>query len=267
MNESINTTLASTPAGLVNQQKPLDYYTCIRFIILPFGMFTNFVNICVFVNPKLKDVNYTYMLAMSCSNLLYGTFFFFIALFDFCNSCATYNSYGYALYQQIIYYLVYVLGIFRILTDITLSLNTYYILKNTTWLHQISAKLILAVVFSISCVFYADRAFLFYINASNNTQGVLTYSLASTDYGKSQIAPKISILENSLRIFCVVIVLLILNSVNANQFRKRFLNRGGIGSISAQNNGRKKRMLNVHEFISITFFNYSSFNPNPIIFA
>jgi hypothetical protein len=195
---------------------------------LLFGVLTNFANILVFLNPKLKDTSYTYMLVISITNLSYQGFLFVSTLFNSCVTCATYRSYFSALYNiAITSYFTSSLAIYRIAIECTLSFHTYCVLTRKNWTSRVSSKLILASLFVASLVIYAQLPFTSSIvSFSTNHNGTTTrFFSQSTDFGRSVLAKTIAIVNTSVRLFLAVIVLTILNVLNVIEFRKRFKSR------------------------------------------
>ena len=110
------------------------------YLVLPcislFGFITNSLNIYVLLNKKMKDITFKYLLATSIIDLFYLTISSYIFIFE-CKECPYHNTYFTQFFDiYIAHYVSACLAIFNILTDITLSIIRYSILKNNQRLQQ-----------------------------------------------------------------------------------------------------------------------------------
>lgn len=225
-----NTTTAATvaAASTINFTIIAVYMRLIEF---PFGMITNFINICVFLNPKLKDTSYTYMLTISITNFFYQSFLF--VSYVFMSIPITQSTYFVNLYSIVVpQYLTVCLAIFRIIVEITLSLHTYCILINKNWMNRIPSKVLLPIFFLVSLLVYAQLPFTSAIGSSTDQNGIVTYFQQPTDFGISALAKTIGVINTLLRILLAVLVLTIVNVLNVIEFRKRF-NSKRVGMVGA----------------------------------
>jgi hypothetical protein len=227
MNQT-NTSTIGANVSLVATSASVSWQTWVRLFELPFGTIANFINICVFLNPKLKDLSYTYMIAISSANLAYQGLLFVSTFFSICLICPTYQSYFSALYSLAIgLYFTSCLAIFRIAVEVTLSLHTYCVLTNrTNWITtRFSSKIILTSLFVASVLIYGQVPFANSIVATNTTELVVTYATQTNDFGNSVLGKTIAIVNTSTRLSLAVIVLTIVNVLNLIEFRKRFKSR------------------------------------------
>ena len=92
------------------------------YLLLPaiciFGFLNNLINIIVFLNSKMKDISFKYLLAISISDLLYlfSLSYLFISQ---CVDCPLHNTYFTHLYDFILFhYFAPSLAIFCIFTEL-----------------------------------------------------------------------------------------------------------------------------------------------------
>ncbi len=193
--------------------------------ICVFGFLTNLVNIIVLVNPKMKDVSFKYLLAISISDLIYLGFEGY-SLIDICSDCPLHTSYFTQIFIIFIDgYLTSCLAIFCILTDIFLSLIRYSTLKNKIYLQSLNYYLVIGFLFALALIYYLPVLFFYeIIPISNNTETTdyltITNSLGSSLFGK--ITP---IILSTIRIILAMFILTGINIMNAIEFKKRFSNR------------------------------------------
>lgn len=190
-------------------------------IISLLGIITNFINICVFLNPKLKDISYNYMLSNSITTFFYLIFLFMDSFFVVCINCQSSQTYFASIYNILINgYFTSCLAIFRILTDVTLSVRTLQILKNKKWLEKVSYKWILTIWFVFSLIFYAPQVFAYDICAKQSS--IQSYYMVLNNFGRTIYYVIITNIETSIRLFLAVIVLGAVNVLNVVEFKKRF---------------------------------------------
>jgi hypothetical protein len=227
MNQSFNN--STTPFSIISLI-PIGFTwsSVSRVIVTAFSILTNFVNIIVFVNPKLKDPSYSYMLTIAISNFLYSIFTHIYVVTFYCLACATYNTYFSSLFS--IYfgnYAAAALGLFRITIECMLSLNTLCILTNRTWLTTFSQNslkfFILISLFLISsAVLYSFVPFGHYIGTYVDSKGNTRYTDSFSSFISSPFSTNMSIAVGSLRILLIVLVECPLNILNVIEFRKRY---------------------------------------------
>ena len=110
------------------------------YLLLPaiciFGFLNNLINIIVFLNSKMKDISFKYLLAISISDLLYLLLLSYSFIVQ-CNDCPLHNTYFTQFYDFIIFhYIATCLAIFSILTEIILSLIRHSVLINEKYLQS-----------------------------------------------------------------------------------------------------------------------------------
>lgn len=206
-----------------------------RAIVAPVGVLTNFINIVVFMSPKLRDTCYRYMLTNSITNLIYLTLSFTAIFYVYCLNCKPPQTYSSAIYTiWFIHFFSSSLAIFRIEVEVILSFQTFCILTKRTWLNKIPYKLILIVLFAFALAIYSQQPFAFSIVRSIYEDGTIVYTPIESEFGNSDIGKSIAIIQTTIRLFLAVIVLTVVNVLNVIEFRQRFKNR------------RQVRLLNVH---------------------
>jgi hypothetical protein len=220
------------------------------YLILPiiclFGFFTNLINIIVFLNPKMKDISFKYLLATSVSDL----FYLFLLSYSFivqCSDCPLHNTYFTQFYDFVIFHYINAsLAIFCIFTDIVLSLLRYSILKNKYYFIQsLKHYKLIGFLFLLSFIYYSPLLFFKKIiqnnnnnnnsnsnqnNYSNNetlliSKDYIEYSEVNNSIGSSIYGQITPIILQSIRIILAMFVLTGINMLNVIEFRKRYSNR------------------------------------------
>jgi hypothetical protein len=217
MNQSfvLNSSSNSTLSSIIISTPPLigfTWATISRTTVIAFSILTNFINITVFVHPKLKDPSYTYMLVIAVANFFYSSFSFISNVTTYCVTCLTYNTYFSSLFS--IYFANYAsafLAFFRITVECTLSLNTLYILTNNSSFRLLSLthnsyKYILPTLLLISAALYSFVPFAHYIgtyvdSTGNNTQ----YTDSLSDFYFAPFNLNMGIAVNALRLSLIVL--------------------------------------------------------------
>jgi hypothetical protein len=196
--------------------------TLINPITCLFGVFTNTINIAVFLNRQLKDSTYKYMMCHSLSNLFYLTIITFNIMSDCAEFCSTSGAYSMRIYELLfIDYLTSSLALFSILIDINLSLQRYLIVSNSRLSKFFTFKFVVPATFIFALIYYAPVLFLKDIvsNSFEQTNAtVSSYKLVQNDFGKSPLGHLISIVLTSFRIFLATIVLGFMNILSAYKF-------------------------------------------------
>jgi hypothetical protein len=198
-------------------------------------MATNLINVFVFLNPILKEKSYKYMLSSCISNLCYTTML--TVWWIFIVSKQPNTSYFVAFYEIAIFdYLTSSLAIFRILIEITLTLQTYCILDNNKCFDLVSYKLVIFILFLISLVFYLPVCFYKNITVTTDaTAGRQIYAASVNSFGESATAHTLIIILQSVRLCLVNVVLTVVNLFTFLKFRFRYLNHR-IGMVNHENN-------------------------------
>ena len=218
-----------------------DWTTRWGYLVLPslaiFGFLTNLINIIVLLNPKMKDISFKYLLAISISDLSY-LFLCSYAFVYICPDCPLGNTY----FTQIavIYssnYLTSVLAIFNIFLAIYLSLIRYSILKNKKYFQSLNIYLVIASLFFISLIYYSPVLFFSKIipiiqqNINNNNITVIEnndyieYKVIKTSVGASLYGKVTPIILSVIRLILAILIETSINIMNVIEFRKRYSNR------------------------------------------
>jgi hypothetical protein len=227
-----------------------DWQSKWEYLFLPviciFGFVTNLMNIAVLVNPKMKDISFKYLLAISISDLLYLLLLSYSFIVQ-CTDCILHNTYFTQFYDLIIFhYIAASLAIFCIFTEIFLSLIRYSVLKNNTYLQSFKYYLVLGFLLIMSFIYYLPL--LFFKNISpikmNNVTEIVTldfteYSQVKNSIGLSLYGQTTPIILQSIRIFLAVFVLTSINIFNAILFRKRYSNKIQALDQRSNNNNNK----------------------------
>lgn len=244
MNQTNNTT------DYKNYPSLFTWTSHLRAILCTFGILTNILNMTVFLNTKLKDPSYKYMLAKSISNVVYLTIAFSVLFFVYCSDCSSSRSYMAAFYSIGSYlFLASSLQLFRVSIEVFLSLQIYLTLANRNRSlsnnnNKLSRKSILAMLFILSLLVYSQQYFAYVIVESHDPDdGLVVYRVKLSEFGRSTVGKTLAITATSLRLFLAIIVLTILNILNVIEFRKRFANRkvGGMFRMKITPNAQKTK--------------------------
>jgi hypothetical protein len=212
-----------------------DWTTRWGYLLYPticiFGFLTNLINIIVLVNPKMKDISFKYLLAISISDLMYLGFEGYF-LIDICSDCPLHTSYFTQIFNIFIDgYFTSCLAIFCILTDIFLSLIRYSTLKNKIYLQSLNYYLVLGFVFALALIYYLPVLFFYEIlpihqlNNNTNNNETKDYLTIMNSLGSSLFGTITSIILSTIRIILAMFILTGINIMNAIEFKKRFSNR------------------------------------------
>ena len=217
LNDSISTSRAISSGGLT----VLDY---IAIAICIIGLFSNILNISVFLNKNLTDRSYKYMMAKSAINFFYLLISLLNEFFIYCIKCPVTYTYFANIYAYVIgFYLCSSLALLRILIELTISFRIYQILKNKIWLNNVSYKLVVLIFLVISVVYYSEKPFTYMIQSVYIPSiGQNLYFLVYTEFGLSKSYTFLSIGLEMIRMSLSVIVLTIINCFSVFHFRKRF---------------------------------------------
>jgi hypothetical protein len=192
----------------------------IRLIPIPLicimGMITNGLNTAVFLNSKMKNTTFKFMLAISINDFFYLLFDVCIAI-NYCKNCSSIkNSYVYNLFLLYIEdYLTSCMAIFSILANIILSLHRFCIITNKKYWIWTKHKWIIFSILIISILYYLPV--IFFKKKSNENIHNFIYNDETSEY--------IHLALHVFRIFLNVFVLSILNIVNVVQYKKMNSNK------------------------------------------
>lgn len=223
-----------------------NWYYLIISIINALGFILNCLNISVFLNPKMKNITFKYMLNTSIADVIYLGCLSYNVM-KYCTACPLYNTY----YTQ--FYIAYendyftsCLAIFVIMTDIVISIERYLILKKMSFLRKISYKWITSILLLVSFIYYLPIIFFRdIITIKTNTTSLnttfiqISYIAVKNTLGLSNFGRVMPIVLTVVRLFLGIVLLTVINSFNTYELRKRILSK-------------KHRNLNSNIFI---FFN------------
>ena len=220
--------LYSTPVIL-----KIDLELFVPFIAFPilsiFGLFSNIINIIVFMHPKMKDVSFKYLLAISISHLFYCALSIYSTVL-YCETCLCNKTYSSQFYKLLInYYFTSCLAIFGHLCELFISMHRYLQLKNLKYLDKIPVKLNFFILFLFSLFIYIREIFAYNILQTqifvNGTLINVTYSLTKTEFGNTSAANIIPIVIALIIIFISTVLITVINIGIVYEFHKRFNKR------------------------------------------
>lgn len=223
MNQTNSSEIISASTSSTSLSPTVLFSSFIRIIGFIFGIISNSLNICVFLNPKLKETNYRYMLADSITNMSYQALLFIGTIFGFFINISSNQFYFSAFFQiSITNYFTSSLAIMRIAIEITLSVQIYCILRNKNWINRVSYKVMLTILGTLCVVIYLFIPFQYNIVQTIAQNGSTQYTPVLNDFGNSSLGKSLAVSVTLFRLFLVSIVLSILNILNAIEFRKRY---------------------------------------------
>ncbi len=192
----------------------------IRLIPIPLicimGMITNGLNTAVFLNSKMKNTTFKFMLAISINDFFYLLFNVFTT-FVFCKDCSSITE-SYIFNLLLLYiddYLTSCMAIFSILTNIILSLHQFCIITNKKYWIWKKHKWIIFLTLIVSTLYYLPVIFL--KKKSNGNIHNFIYNDETSEY--------INLALLVFRLFLNVIVSSILNIVNVIKYKKMNSNK------------------------------------------
>jgi hypothetical protein len=160
--------------------------------ICVFGLITNSLNIIVFLNKKMKDPSFKYMLCISISDFIYLGLLIFM---PFIQNIKSKEADLYKTYIQD--YFTSCLSMIGLFSEIVLSIQRYLILTNT--IYSVNAKLLIFFLIILSFLYYSP---ILILNQNNNTF--------------------ITVVLYVIRIFLGVFVLTFINLINVFKYNKRY---------------------------------------------
>ena len=226
-------------------------------ILCIIAVLTNSLNVTVFINPKMKDTSFKYLLCISISEVFYAgiSTFIFVTFCDHCQINKSYSVQVYIIYQALI---ARTLALFCIFCDVVLSIERYMILKNKKFLKPHWHKYVIFSLLVISFLFYFPLHFskeiipIYNNNTTNMTLIDNSYKLVSTEFGKSIIGKILLINASVFRLFFGSILLTIINVMNLYEFKKRYQNRQSAALRYTVNNNSNQTNRNLEASKNIT---------------
>lgn len=237
MNQTNSTTTrAITTTASLSIVSSLTWQDYVRLAISSVGLITNGINISVFLNPKLKETSYRFMLAKSVANFLYLAISFANEFLVYCSTCEISSTYFANLYAITMYvYSIGTLSIYRAFIENMILLHTYCILTNKNWTKKIPSWLIILGLTVIACAYNIPKLFNYSIN---QIPGQDVWYVSMTSFGISATNKTLTIAQTIFKIFLTSVTLPLINILNMIMFRRRFKNR--IFTSNSSNNLSKK---------------------------
>jgi hypothetical protein len=213
-------------------------------LICFFGVLTNLINITVFVNPRITDKCFKYMLVNSISDMVYLSLFLVVYYIPmhFCVAKCQIGSYSYT--AQLLFFLFddyfsSTLAFFNILTDILLSLKRLMIVTNKYYATWISYKVAISACYLLALILYSPVLFLKEIEPSSSPNGTF-YTIVPTKFASSGIGTATPIILSSFRIFMGIVVLSTINIVTTLKLKSQLMKK------MENNDTKMKRKLKRH---------------------
>lgn len=192
-----------------------------------FGVIANLINISVFLNPKMKEISFKYMLANAISDVFLLGFNLTPYIFR-CQNCKYTKYYSKHLFKLIVIeYFGRVLTVYTTLSELFLSIKRYSVLKNKPYIQEKNQKVLLVVLLLVSFVYYIPIPLslevtpVSYLNQSINVTSQ-TFVVRSSKFGLTTAGKVIPIVLQVFRFFLGSVVITALNVKNMIEFRKRY---------------------------------------------
>lgn len=191
----------------------------IRAFVSAVGIFTNLINISVFMNSKLKDHCYKILLVKSVTNCAYSLFTFLAVFLSFCDDCATKTSYFGVVYTiWMNFFLLSSFAMLRIFLEVLLSVRTLWILNKKKWFGKYKIYIVFVLLAVVSIGINAYKPFKYgFIKLWSGS-----YILVYTDFGISRLNTIFTLCQSVTRAFFASIVLTVINFFNIRKFRRLF---------------------------------------------
>lgn len=185
------------------------------------GIVTNVLNVAVFLNSRLKDTSYTYMLAKAVANLVYMFIFFEAEILSNCLSCPWSASFVAALNSiQLVIFLASCLHLYTVLIDVALSLHIHFVLINKSQLGKHTHVGIIIGLFVFSILFFGQKPFMYTINRISGREAL--FYITFSEFGASTLNKTLLMVQTLVRIFLAVVVVFGINVSNLIVFRRMF---------------------------------------------
>ena len=198
------------------------YTQVISKIISSVGIVLNFLNIVVFLNPRMKTTRCSdknkmnvYLLAKSACDLTFLTRNIFFYLLD-CQDCSLASHKGLKIFHLVFsVYLGIVSQLASMLLAVMATFDRYVTISQTCC--QVYAKIsylfVLASIFAFSCLFYSYKFFEYHVvpTIKAESYGSSEYSIDYTSFGNSPTMGVIRVVHSFMRDFVCVVLLVILN--------------------------------------------------------
>ena len=224
--------------------------------ILPYmcllGIFANFLNILVFLSPKLKDSTFKLMMANSFVEIAFLVISG-LGISIFCGTPCLSNYFTYLGQILSIWFVNYIgrsMAVLSTLIEIFISFQRLMLIKNIRFLKDVSVIKVLVVLTIISLIYYLPAFFSAKIGQSlyplvffpNSTQidfsrSKLVYVSVFTDFGNSHLGKILLATITIVRMFFATFVLLLINILSALEFKERIkkkLRMGQTANISSK---------------------------------
>lgn len=216
---AVNSTQSAVFDNNISVQPRWSLY--LRLIFAGLGIFSNLVNVLVFMNSRLQDVAYKYMMATSGVNFLFLSIHFVIVMLNLCIDCKSGTTYASALVSILLgYYLQNCLAVMRLFLEIMISLRIYFILLNKTF-ERVSYKIIILLLMVVSLVYYIQQPFSYMICQKKLADNSIAYGVQTTSFGNSALAKWLIVGQFSVRILLTMVVLSVINILSVIEFRGR----------------------------------------------
>lgn len=199
----------------------IDWFEVTLCTLCFLGTFTSILNIIIFLNKKLKDQTYNYMLVISMVDFAYITIIGFEITFkcgSFCDILK--NSYATQVYTLwFADYLTSCLAIMNILIELFVSIQRLFIILNKKFLQNVSFRIVLILISLVSIVYYIPVLF---VRKIAHDPSLNIFKIVFTEFGDSNFGKSVPSVLSMIRLFFVLVCLSIVNFITFIEFKKHF---------------------------------------------
>lgn len=193
----------------------IPWYLYFNTVISFLGIIANIICSLIFLNQKLTDQAYRFMLIISVSSIFYLSFSSFYIIVDCRDNCKVSKTFTANLFEMYIKeYFTSCLAFFIVLIEILLSVKRFLILSCSFRHKTISIKYLPFICLGFSFLLYSPELFIKKIIQVENG-----YTLCKTNFGKSKSGSYYPIVVSFLRVFLATVFLSILNILTALKFK------------------------------------------------
>jgi len=193
----------------------IPWYLYLNSAICILGIMANIICSIIFLNPKLKDQAYRFMLIISITSIFYLTFSAFYIIVDCRSNCKISKTFTVNLFEIYIKeYFTSCLAFFIVLIEILLSIKRFLILSCSFRHKKITIKYLPFICLGFSFLLYSPELFIKKIIKIDDG-----YKLCKTDFGRKKFGTYYPIVVSFLRVFLATIFLSVLNILTAFKFK------------------------------------------------
>jgi hypothetical protein len=210
------------------------WYLISSLFVCSIGIITNLINISVFLNPRVKEPCFKFMLGVSVASFVHVSLLNLYPFIIYCN-CPLSQSYSAAMYMLIVKdYAGPCLATFRIISEICLSFHILCILINTSRFKWIASNYFIVAMVLFAFSYYLPVPLLkTIVEKTLDDDGVLkVYSVGPNWAGKTLAGRVITFMCDMVRLFLTIFILTSINVATLIKMWQRYGNRNRVANVS-----------------------------------